>query len=110
MYKGLVKQQTTARPKTLTKVQKYGLKNKVHSIRLLGMSGEDSPEYMGPPRPGQSWSQYESFMSMPIAVGASGAMIGAVIAGPVGALIGGIGTWLLTGGPSHTNKPTTQGG
>jgi hypothetical protein len=71
----------------------------------------DAPvvDYYGPPLPGQSFAQYESYMKMPFYT-VSGVVIGALIAGPVGALVGGVGSWLLSGGGDHSNKPTTQGG
>lgn len=73
--------------------------------------GLQAEEYYGPPNPGQSFTQYNTFMSTPIVIGMSGAAIGALIAGPVGAVVGGIGSWLLSGSSErHTSKPKTQGG
>lgn len=72
--------------------------------RQKGLSADD---YYGPPRPGQSFVQYESFMKLPIIGGA--VIVGTLIAGPVGAIVGGIGGWLFSEG-NHNNKPKTQGG
>lgn len=110
MYQWLVIPKSTAQPKVVSRQQRYGLQNKVHHAIIMGVSGDDGPEYYGPPRPGQSFAQYESLMSLPIAVGASGAMIGAMVAGPIGAIVGGVGSWLVSGGSSHRSKPKTQGG
>lgn len=71
--------------------------------------GDTRADYYGPPRPGQSFTQYESYMKMPFYT-VGGVAIGALIAGPVGAIAGGIGSWLLSSGSEHTNKPTSQGG
>jgi hypothetical protein len=68
--------------------------------------GED---YYGPPRPGQSYNQYNSFMQMPIVVGASGATIGALVAGPIGAIVGGVGSWIMSDAINKRKSPT-QGG
>jgi hypothetical protein len=71
----------------------------------------DTPDYYGPVQQGQTWSEYESLMKSPIAIGASGAAIGAIVAGPIGAIVGGIGGWLLSDSSGrHMNKPKTQGG
>ena len=66
-------------------------------------------DYYGPPRPGQSFVQYESFMSIPLVVSTSAVVVGALLAGPLGALAGGIGGWLISS-PTPKNKRTTQGG
>ena len=112
MYRGLIGRSIRAMPKIASKTVRYGVPNKVHSVRMRGIAGLSSlsDDYFGPVPEGQTWSQYESLMSNPVAVGASGAVIGAMIAGPVGAIVGGIGSWLASGGPSHTNKPKIQGG
>lgn len=105
MYKGL---HNTGRGKLSTGVEKYGLKNKVHAVQVHGVGAE---EFYGPIQPGQTWNAYQAFMEMPIAVGASGAVVGAMVAGPIGAIVGGVGSWLLSGGSKrHTNKPKVQGG
>lgn len=65
-------------------------------------------EYFGPPRGGQSYQMYNEFMSMPIAT-TSGVVVGALIAGPIGAIAGGIAGWAFSGG-DHSNKPKIQGG
>lgn len=67
-------------------------------------------DYFGPPRPGQSFAQYESFMRLPIAAGS--AVIGALLLGPVGLVAGGVGAWLLTPRLATHSKPKsqTQGG
>lgn len=110
MYRGLLVTgtQTTKRPKIASRAVRYGLRDKVHSMRLCGMSGEDGPDYMGPPRPGQSWSQYEAFMSLPVVAGIGAATVGMLIGGPVGAIAGGVGSWFLAGGTKK--KAQTQGG
>jgi len=106
MYKGMILPNGLRRqPKRATGQSRYGLKNKIHSVQVSGM-GED---YYGPPAPGQTWNQYETFMSAPIAT-MGGAAIGALVAGPVGAIVGGIGSWLLNDSTRHMNKPKTQGG
>lgn len=64
-------------------------------------------DYYGPPAPGQSFAQYQSFMELPIAAG--GAVVGAMVAGPIGAIVGGVGSWLVAS-LRHTNKPKVQGG
>jgi len=67
------------------------------------------PEYYGPPRPGQSFAQYESFMSLPLAAG--GAVVGALLLGPIGLLAGGIGGWLAPRlATKSKSKSETQGG
>ena len=104
MYRGI---NNSGRSKRATGEVPYGLRNKVHSVQVHGVGAEG--DYYGPPRPGQSWAQYESFMDMPIAVGASGAVIGALIAGPVGAIVGGMGAWVLSSSKTK-NKSLTQGG
>lgn len=63
--------------------------------------------YYGPPRPGQSFTQYQSFMELPIAAG--GAVVGALLFGPIGAIVGGAGSWLMASS-RHQNKPKVQGG
>lgn len=63
-------------------------------------------KYYGPPRPGQSFTQYQSFMELPIAAG--GAVIGALLFGPIGAVAVGAGA-LLTA-RAVKNKSKTQGG
>lgn len=69
---------------------------------------EPIADYYGPPRPGQSFSQYESYMKMPFYT-VSGAVIGALVAGPIGAVVGGVGSWLLSSNATKT-KSQTQGG
>jgi hypothetical protein len=71
--------------------------------------GEEKADYYGPPRPGQSFTQYQSFMKIPIASGIGGAAIGALVAGPIGAIVGGIGAWYLSSNVKK-NKSETQGG
>ena len=63
--------------------------------------------YYGPPAPGQTYQEYNAFMQLPIAAG--GAVIGAMVAGPIGAIVGGVGSWLVASS-RHTNKPKVQGG
>lgn len=70
--------------------------------------GADGPDYFGPPRPGQSFAQYESFMSMPIAVGTGGALVGLLLGGPVVAVAAGIGSWITA--EKMKTKSKTQGG
>jgi hypothetical protein len=65
-------------------------------------------EYYGPPRPGQSFAQYESYMSMKnIAIG--GGVVALAVINPVIGVAVGIG-WLLSGPEKTKSKPTTQGG
>jgi hypothetical protein len=109
MYKGLPTRELKGWIPA-TRQQKYRMSNKVHSVQVSGMGDAPIADYYGPPLPGQSFSQYESFMKMPIAVGIGGAAIGMLVAGPVGAIVGGVGSWLLSSGSDHSNKPTTQGG
>lgn len=66
-------------------------------------------DYYGPPRPGESYSAFNAFMNNQVVVGASGVVVGAMIAGPVGAIVGGVGGWLMSG-PRTRNKPKVQGG
>ena len=105
MYKGL---HNTGRGKLSTGVEKYGLKNKVHTVQVHGVGAE---EFYGPPRPGQSFSQYESFMQTPFYT-ASGVVIGAMVAGPIGAIVGGVGSWLIGDTLSKKSRPKSrvQGG
>lgn len=63
-------------------------------------------EYYGPPRPGQSFTQYQSFMELPIAAG--GAIVGALLFGPIGAIVGGAGSFFAAA--KMKNKPKVQGG
>ena len=72
------------------------------------LRGNDGPDYFGPPRPGQSFAQYESFMSLPITVGAGSALIGALLFGPIGAITVGGGAWLAAS--KMKKKPLMQGG
>lgn len=67
-------------------------------------------DYYGPPLPGQSFTQYESFMKMPYyTMGA--AAIGALVAGPVGMIVGSIGGLFADSLASKSKtKNTTQGG
>lgn len=81
-----------------------------HTYRGMVMSGIGVEEYYGPPRPGQSWSQYESFMQMPIAASIGGVIIGAVLGGPIGAIAMGLGGWALGSGIQQKKKSLTQGG
>lgn len=65
--------------------------------------------FYGPPKPGQTWTEFQT--ASELAVAAGGAAIGLVVAGPIGAIVGGVGSWLLSGGSTrHTNKPKVQGG
>lgn len=64
-------------------------------------------DYYGPPRPGQSFSQYESYMKLPIASGVG--LAAALMIHPVVGIAAGVATWLLSSTPEK-NKPTTQGG
>lgn len=73
-----------------------------------GLRGDDGPDYFGPPRPRQSFAQYESFMSMPIAVGAGSALVGALLLGPIGAIAIGGGSWFAAS--KIKNKSKTQEG
>lgn len=67
-------------------------------------------DYYGPPKPGQSYQAYNEYMKIPF-YAVSGAVVGALVAGPVGAIVGGIGSWLVSNASTrHTKKPTTQGG
>jgi len=70
---------------------------------------EPVADYYGPPRPGQDYRSYNSYMKMPFYT-VSGAVIGALVAGPIGAIVGGVGSWLLSSDSKHNNKPTSQGG
>lgn len=80
-------------------------------LKAKGLADAPVADYYGPPLPGQSWMQYESFMKTPIVSMSAGVIAGALVAGPVGALVGGISGWLLSSNSSlHSNKPTTQGG
>ena len=72
--------------------------------RQLGNDGD----YYGPPRPGQSFTQYESFMQLPITVGVGGALVGALLFGPVGAIVAGGGSFFAAA--KIKNKPKVQGG
>jgi len=63
--------------------------------------------YYGPPAPGQTYQEFDARMQLPIAAG--GAAIGAIVAGPIGAIVGGVGSWLMTSS-RHQNKPKVQGG
>lgn len=69
----------------------------------------DTADYYGPPLPGQSFSQYESFMKLPIAGGVG--IVAALAIHPVVGIAAGIATWMLSSSSSgHSSKPTTQGG
>jgi hypothetical protein len=73
--------------------------------------GDDTvtADYYGPPRGGQSYSQYNSFMKIPYySVGAGVAT--AMLVNPILGLGVGAAVWLLGGDSSHSNKPTQQGG
>lgn len=59
MFQGIA---SPGRVKAATGQVKYGLKHKVHSKVVSGM-GE---EYYGPLQEGQTWSAYQTFMSIPI--------------------------------------------
>lgn len=63
--------------------------------------------YYGPPAPGQTYAEFDATMQLPIAAG--GAAIGAIVAGPIGAIVGGVGSWLVASS-RHTRKPKVQGG
>lgn len=70
--------------------------------------GLHAEEYYGPPRPGQSFAQYESYMSMKnVAIG--GGVVALAIINPVIGIAAGIG-WLLSGPDKVKSKPLTQGG
>lgn len=71
-----------------------------------------APEYFGPPRPGQTFSEYESFMKAQWAAAAGGAAVGALLLGPIGAVALGVGAWLATPRLATHQKPKsqTQGG
>lgn len=71
-------------------------------------AGMNAEEYYGPPRPGQSFAQYESYMSMKNITLGSGIIALTVINPVIGAVVG-IG-WLLSGPEKIKSKPTTQGG
>lgn len=97
------------RPKIASKPQRYGMPNKIDKRFVVGLNGVGADgEYYGPPQQGESFATYEAFMSMPIA-SASGAAIGALIAGPIGALAGGTIGWFMSGSRTR-NKPKVQGG
>ena len=73
---------------------------------FAGLNAEG--EYYGPPRPGQSFAQYESYMSMKnIAIG--GGVVALSIMNPIIGVAVGIG-WLLSGPEKIKSKSTTQGG
>jgi hypothetical protein len=72
-------------------------------------AGLNAEEYYGPPRGGQSFSQYNSFMSMPVAsIGAGVAT--AMLINPIVGIGVASAIWLLGGESSHSNKPKVQGG
>lgn len=103
MYRGL---QSPGRAKPATEQSKYGMRNKVHSVQVSGMGQAD---YYGPPQPGQDFRSFQAFMKTPFYT-ASGAVIGALVAGPIGAVVGGIGSWLLSSDSTKKSKPIVQGG
>lgn len=75
---------------------------------FLGEDTTQAADYYGPPRPGQSFAQYESYMKLPIAAGVG--IAAAMMINPVIGIAAGAATWLLSGSGDHSNKPTSQGG
>jgi hypothetical protein len=106
MFNGL---HSPGRTRIATGQERYGLRNKVHSKIVAGMGDASVPDYYGPTLPGQSWSQFESFMKMPVVSLGIGAVVGLI--NPLAGLAVGVGSWLLNAdGSGHSNKPTSQGG
>jgi hypothetical protein len=107
MYKGLIIPKSRARPKKASWQNRYGIRNKVHSVQVNGMGAE---EYAGPLQQGQTWAQYESWMNAQnIIIG--GGIIALTVINPLiggAALVG----WLLTPKLASKSqvKSLTQGG
>lgn len=76
--------------------------------RKSTLGEEPIADYYGPPRPGQSYNMYNEYMKTPFYT-VGGAVVGALVAGPIGAVVGGIGSWLLSSN-AVKNKSKVQGG
>ena len=68
-------------------------------------------DYYGPPRGGQSFAQYQSYMeyvnAKNVAIGSG--VIALAVVNPIIGVAAGIG-WLLSGPEKTKSKPLTQGG
>jgi len=73
---------------------------------FAGLNAEG--DYYGPPQPGQSFAQYQSYMSLKnVAIGSG--LIALAVVNPI---IGGAAAigWLLSGPEKTKSKPKIQGG
>lgn len=76
---------------------------------FLGESNNQLSEYYGPPRPGQTFEEYETYMNVQnVAIG-SGILATAVLVNPILAA-GAAAAWFMSGPQKTKRKSLTQGG
>ena len=76
---------------------------------FLGDTTTQPAEYYGPPQPGQTFEEYETYMNTQNAVIGSGILAAALFVNPIIAA-GAAAAWLMSGPQKTKRKSQTQGG